>query len=80
MKYTSVRVVSGGGSPEAGARVSIYVSQFAASGSVDDQYTDSNGEADFSLDIDDGAEITVYVNGQERIGRGAVRSNYTVSI
>jgi hypothetical protein len=80
MKYVSIRVRDSGGRPQAHVRVGIFVSQFAASGAVSDQYTDSDGETNFSLDIDDGAEITVYINGQERVSRGRVRAEYFLTI
>lgn len=44
------------------------------------EYTNSDGEANFSLDIDDGAEITVYVNGNAKVGRGSVRSEYKITV
>jgi len=78
MRYVTVRVVDSGGRPRSGVRVALYVYQFAASGMKDPQWTDSNGEADFTLDIDEGAEISVYVDGQERVGRGRVRAEYKV--
>ena len=79
MKYVKVRVVNSNGSPQSGSRVAIHVSQFAASGSVPEKYTDSSGEASFSLDIDNSAEITVYVEGKEKVEKGPIRSEYTIT-
>lgn len=80
MKYATVRVVDSGGRPQSNAKVSVYVHQFAAEGMKDAQYTNSDGETDFKLDIDDGAQISIYVNGSEKVGRGSVRSEYKVTI
>lgn len=80
MKYTTVRVVDSGGRPQSGAKVSIYIHQFAAEGMKGPQYTNPDGKADFSLDIDDSAQISVYVNGTEKSGRGSVQSEYTFTV
>lgn len=80
MKYTTVRVVDSGGRPQSNAKVSIYVHQFMAGGMTEPQYTNANGEANFKLNIDDGAEIGIYVSGNEKISRGSVRSEYKVTI
>ena len=78
MRYVSVRVVDSGGRPQRDVRVGIEVHQFLASG-VKTEYTNSDGVAQFSLDVDDGAEITVYANGNEKVRRGSIRSEYTVT-
>lgn len=80
MKYTTILVVDSGGRPQSNARVSLEVHQFLAGGMKGPQQTGSDGKADFSLDIDDGAEITVYVNGNEKVRRGSVRSEYKVTV
>lgn len=80
MKYVTVRVVDSGGRPQANVKVSIYINQFAAQGMKEPQYTNSSGEAEFQLDIDTYGEITVYVNGQERVPRGSVRAEYKVVV
>lgn len=80
MKYITVRVVNSEGRPQYYARVSVYVYQFAAEGMKEAQYTNADGETDFKLDIDDGAQIAIYVNGSEKIERGSVRSEYKVTI
>ena len=74
MRYVTVRVVDSGGRPQSNIRVAIYVNQFAASGMKDPQYTNSDGETEFALDIDTFAEISVYVDGQERVKRGSVQA------
>jgi len=79
MKYVKIKVVNSNGSPQSGSRVAIHVSQFAASGSVPEKYTDSNGEVNFSLDIDNSAEITVYVEGKEKVRQGSVCSEYFIT-
>lgn len=80
MIYTMVRIVDSGGRPQSGIKVSIFVSQFLASGFRPEQYTNTDGEAEFSLDIDNGAELTIYANGQEKISKGPVRADYRVII
>ena len=80
MKYATVRVVDSSGRPQANIKVSVCVHQFTAQGMKDAQFTTSDGETDFQLDIDDYAEISIYVNGSEKIGRGSVRSDYTVTV
>ena len=79
MRYGRVRVVNSSGSPQSNVRVAIEVHQFAAGG-VKTEYTDSNGEAKFELDIDQFAEITVYAGGNEKVRRGSVRAEYTVAV
>ena len=78
MRYVSVRVVDSSGRPQRDTRVGIEVHQFAAGG-VKTEYTNSDGLAEFELDVDEGAEITVYVNGSEKVRRGSIRSEYKVS-
>jgi hypothetical protein len=80
MRYVSVRVMESNGRPARDARVSIHVSQFLASGSVPDQNTNSEGLTEFELDVDSGADITIYVNGQEKVSRSSIRSDYKVTI
>ncbi len=80
MKHTTILVVDGGGRPQSNARVALEIHQFAAGGMKGPEMTGSDGRADFSLDIDDGAQITVYVDGKEKVGRGRVRSEYKVTV
>ncbi len=79
MKNVLVRVYDGGGKPAHNARVSLWVYQFAASGSKE-KYTNSDGEAEFDLDIDEGAEISISVNSSEKISRGSVKGSYRVQL
>jgi uncharacterized protein YciU (UPF0263 family) len=60
------------------ARVNLYVYQFLASGQYE-QYTDSDGETEFDLDTDEFAEISISVNGNERVKRGSIRGEYRIS-
>ena len=80
MRYVSVRVVNSEGRPVHSARVAIEVHAFLAGGVLSPQYTNSEGLAEFQLDTDSGAEITIYVNGNEKIRRGSIRSEYKVTI
>lgn len=79
MKNVLVRVFDGNGKPTQNARVNIHVYQFLASGQRE-QYTDSNGEAEFDLNIDDGAEISIGVNSTERVRRGSVKGSYRIQL
>ncbi len=60
--------------------MSVWVYQFLASGSVGEKYTDSNGEVEFDLDLDSGAEISISVNGTERSPRAAPRGEYRFGV
>lgn len=80
MKHVKVTVVDSGGSPKSDIKVSIYVHQFAAQGMTEPQYTDRDGEANFKLNIDEYAEISVYVKGDEAIKRGSVKAEYICKI
>lgn len=66
------------GKPSHGARVSVQIHQFMAGGFTPDQNTDTEGIASFALDIDSGAEITVYVNGQPKTHRGSPHGQYQI--
>lgn len=79
MRNVLVRIYDGSGKPAQRERVSIWVYQFLAGG-VKEQQTDSNGEAEFNLDIDDGAEISVSVNSKEYFRRGSVKGSYRVQL
>lgn len=79
MRYVAVRVVNSSGSPVADARVGLEVHQFLAGG-VKTEYTNRDGLAEFELDVDTFAEITVYVNGDEKVRRGSIQAKYTVAI
>lgn len=61
-----------------GARVSLWVYQFGASGSLPEKYTDSSGKAEFDTDLDTHAEISISVNGTEKVGRSTIKSSYDV--
>ena len=80
MKYVTVRVIDSSGRPQSDVRVSLFVYQTLASGMKTPQYTNSKGEANFDLDIDQFAEISVYVKGEERIPRGSVEAEYRIIV
>lgn len=79
MRNVLVRVFKSDGRPAQGERVSIWVSQFLASG-VKEQQTNSDGEAEFNLDIDSGAEISISVNSSEKVSRGSVKGSYRIQL
>ena len=78
MRYVSVRVVDSGGRPKRDSRVAIEVHQFLAGGIVGKQ-TNSDGMAQFRLNVDEGAEITIMVDGNVRVQRGSIRADYSVT-
>lgn len=78
MRYTKVRVVGSDGRPLRNTRVGIEIHQFAAGGVVAET-TDSEGLAQFQLNVDTFAEITIYVNGQVRVPRGSIKSEYLIT-
>ena len=79
MRYVSIRVVDSGGRTKRDVRVALEIHQFLASG-IKAENTDSNGLAQFSLDVDDGAEVTVMVNGSVKLQRGPIKSEYFFTI
>ena len=79
MANVLVRVYNSSGSPAQGIKVDLWIYQFLASGGKEG-YTDSDGEVEFDLDIDSGAEISISVDGSERVSRGAVRGSYRIQL
>ena len=79
MRYVTVRVVNSNGSPSHGSRAALEIHQFAAGG-MKTAHTNSEGLAEFELDVDQFAEISVYVDGHEKVKRGSIRSSYTVTV
>ena len=67
------------GKPCPNKRVGVFVYQFAASGMKDSVYTDANGEACINLDTDDFAEISIYIDGDEKVKRGNIRGEYHIT-
>jgi hypothetical protein len=80
MKHITVKAAYSDGNAASGVRVALEVHQFIAGGMTGAEYTDRNGEAHFSLDIDSGAEISVYANGDLKAGRGSAKSVYYVTV
>lgn len=79
-RYISVRVVDSGGRPVYYARVALYASQFLASGSLPDKQTNSEGVAEFETDLDASAQLSISVNGQERVRSCPIQAEYKVVI
>ena len=79
MRYVSVRAVDSSGRPQSNVRIVIEVHQFAGGG-VRTEYTNSDGLAEFQLDVDQFAEITVYANGNEKVRRGSIKAEYKVVV
>jgi uncharacterized GH25 family protein len=78
----SVQVLDSDGDPVEGARVAIRVHGILSGGFLETEYTDSDGQAEFTTfeDYDDSREITIYVNsdfeGEYLIGGG----RYTIQL
>ena len=80
MRNVLVRLFNSDGRPVQGAKVVCWVYQFAASGWKPEQYTDSNGETEFDLDIDAGGEIAISVNGVEKVSRSKPKGSYRLEV
>ncbi len=79
MRNVLVRVYDSSGKPAYYARVTVNVYQFMAGGQKE-AFTDSDGRAELDLDVDEGAEISIGVNGSEKVSRGKIRGEYRISI
>jgi len=77
-RYISVRVVDSGGKPAYYAKVVLYASQALASGPLPEKYTNSDGVAEFEPDLDTSAQVSVSVNGYERVRSGPIQAQYKV--
>jgi len=75
-----VRVYDSNGRPAPGRRVTVWLFQFLASGSLPEKRTDQNGQAEFVFDADSGADLSIYVDGNAKVMRGQIRSDYRVSL
>ena len=79
MRYVSVRAVDSSGRPVRDVRIALEVHQFLAGG-MKAEHTNSDGVAEFTLDVDTFAEITVYANGNPKVGRGSIQAQYTLVV
>lgn len=79
-RYISVRVVDTSGKPANYAKVVLYVSQTLASGPLPEKYTNSEGLAEFEPDLDASAQISVSINGQERVRSCPIQAEYKVAL
>ena len=79
MRNVSVRAADSAGRPQSNIRVSIEVHQ-AFGGGVKTAYTNSDGLAEFQLDVDQFAEITVYANDSKKVERGSIKAEYKVVV
>lgn len=77
MRNVLVRVYDAGGRPVSGARVAFGTFGIN-SGVLPAKYTDSSGHAEF--DLGEYGDVNVYVNGQEKIGRGAMQGQYRIQM
>ena len=79
-RYISVRVVNGSGRPVPHERVALYVSQSVGAGMLPEKYTTTDGLAEFEPDIDEFAQLSVYVNGIEKVKTVPIQAKFTVVI
>ena len=77
MRNVLVHVYDLGGRPVSGARIAFGTFGIN-SGVLPAKYTDSSGHAEF--DLDEYGDVNVYVNGQEKIGRGAMQGQYRIQM
>lgn len=80
MRYITVRVVESSGRPRSNARIGVWIYQTLANGMKEYVYTNSEGEAHISLDIDEYAEISISVDGDEKVRRGKVKAEYHIVV
>lgn len=80
MQYISIRVLDTSGRPKHNARVAIGVNQFLASGVLQPKFTNTDGLVRFELNIDNFAEIEIYIDGKEMVSRGKVKSEYFITM
>lgn len=80
MKSIEVKVVGSDGSGAQGAEVRVWVYQTLASGALDSKYTDSDGIAEFDLDVDSDAKISISVNDKEKVEKSGIRGSYRVNL
>lgn len=79
-QHVFIRVVDRSGQPLRNERVSIFATHIAATGGIPDQHTDARGVAVFDLEVDDKAEVIVYVRGRECCARGPLQLRYEISV
>jgi hypothetical protein len=80
MRNVQVRVYNSEGRPQSQIKVVCFIYQFMASGQKE-AWTNSDGVAEFNLDVDSGAEISLSVdNGRVQVPRGSIRGDYRVQI
>jgi len=75
MRNVLVRVFDSGGRPVSGARIAFGTFGIN-SGVLPAKYTDSNGQAEFN--VGEYGDVNVYVNGQEKLGRGPIQGQYRI--
>ncbi len=79
MRSIQVYVFSGG-SVAQGAKVTVWVYQFGASGPLEPVYTNNDGVATVRFELDTDGEISISVNDNEKIKRGGVKDTYRIDI
>ncbi|HET6382530.1 MAG TPA: hypothetical protein VFJ58_03990 [Armatimonadota bacterium] len=79
LRCISVRAVDSAGRPVRDTPITLEIHQFAAGG-MKAEFTDSEGLAQFELDLDRFAEITIYANGNPKVRRGKIKTEYTVTV
>lgn len=79
METIVVRVIASNGNAVQNERVWVHIYDLRASGSKD-QCVDSDGKAEFTLDIESGAEISLSVRGTQFVSRAPARARYQIQL
>ncbi len=78
--HIQIRVVNRLGAPLTNERVSLFASPLTSTSAIPDQTTDAQGLANFDIDVQDQAELAVYVRGRERCRMAPLRDRYDIAI
>ena len=76
MRYVTVRVLDSDGKPVQGAKVIVWVYQaLSPAMHLPEKYTNREGAAEIDVDY---SEISISVNGHEKVKRGATQGQYKI--
>jgi hypothetical protein len=79
-RYVTVRVVNSSGSPVRDVRVNLYPYQFGVPTDHSKSIPTVTVWAEFELDLDQFAEISISVNGTEMSPRGSIRASFKLTV
>ncbi|MEA2553286.1 MAG: hypothetical protein QOJ65_1462 [Fimbriimonadaceae bacterium] len=75
-----VHILETDGSPKPAADVSLQLHAVVEGVALEPKTTDKDGVAQFSLDMEKYAELTIYVAGHERVSRGPIQDEYYITV